>query len=151
MSSELKFVFTVLPAIGHEVNDRGFIYVVTGAQPHINRDNTPSMKVTWKGCCAECGEAFTFATGSRVYSFQRRCRDHKMGWKRATPFKAVEPMAGREEVNQFLEAFSDHIETLYGRETPERRAVNQYLDLLWEFFNVRFEPVQAVEASDLLQ
>ena len=58
---------------------RGQRYLNIGTRDYRRSDGSLTTLQVWQSHCAECGEAFEFATPSRARRFEpnRRCRKHK--------------------------------------------------------------------------
>jgi len=69
--------FNKTPAIGALLMKEGQRYELAAANGHIRKDGTPTILLTWRSHCADCGSAFEIVTGLRAKgSINRRCPLH---------------------------------------------------------------------------
>ena len=69
--------FNKTPAIGALLMKEGQRYELVAANGHIRKDGTPTILLTWRSHCADCGSAFEIVTGLRAKgSINRRCPLH---------------------------------------------------------------------------
>ena len=65
------------PAIGALLMKEGQRYELVAVKGHIRKDGTPTILLTWRSHCADCGSAFETGTGLRAKgSVNRRCPLH---------------------------------------------------------------------------
>lgn len=78
---KIKIVHTIdfvkPPKIGTVFLLEGQRYEVIDLLVHTRRDDAVTMLILWRGFCADCGTEFTFKTGLRAKSVNRRCDNHK--------------------------------------------------------------------------
>lgn len=69
--------FSKAPDIGTLLMKEGQRYELVSANGHTRKDGAPTILLTWRSHCADCGSTFEVVTGLRAKgSINRRCPLH---------------------------------------------------------------------------
>ncbi len=71
-----RIAFRQAPALGTVLMVDAQRYVVVATRPHHRKDDTPTMLITWRSHCADCGQPFEVTTGLAAKAINRRCPAH---------------------------------------------------------------------------
>ena len=71
-----RLAFRQAPALGTVLMMDGQRYVVVATRPHRRKDGMPTMLVSWRSHCADCGQPFEVTTCLVAKAVNRRCPAH---------------------------------------------------------------------------